>query len=285
MPRGKRFSGVHELIEVLIRVPAWVGPVLAVSLFLVLFFLAPLFFRSDGSNPRAVNMAPVFAVLSKDAALPAGGFIILIWIVAEFMKRARPRLLDRQNGLDDIRRLPWQQFESLVAEAYHRQGYDVEHTGDSSPDGGVDLILCKHGHTILVQCKQWRERQLGVRIARELLGVVASEKATSGILVTSGQFTAEARRFAEGNPIELVDGPALAALVADVRRAKADAAAKPPAEPSPHRSPPAAPQAAPTCPKCGSPMALRTAGRGPNAGSKFWGCSTYPRCKGTRPAE
>jgi restriction system protein len=285
MPRGKRFSATHELFELLIRVPAWVGPVLAVVLFLIFFFLAPLYFRSDGSNALASGMAPVFVFFSKGAAFFVGGSTLLVWIVAEFMKRARPRLLDSQGSLDDIRHLPWQHFESLVAEAYHRQGYDVEHTGDSSPDGGVDLILCKHGNTILVQCKQWRQRQLGVRMARELLGVVAGEKATSGILVTSGQFTAEARRFAEGNPIELVDGPALAALVADVRRAKADAAATPPAAPSPHRSPPAAPQAAPTCPKCGSPMVLRTAGRGPNAGSKFWGCSTYPRCKGTRPAE
>jgi superfamily I DNA/RNA helicase len=37
----------------------------------------------------------------------------------------------------------------------------------------------------------------------------------------------------------------------------------------------------PKCPKCGSEMKLRTARRGPNAGNKFWGCSTFPRCRGT----
>ncbi|MFQ5811379.1 MAG: topoisomerase DNA-binding C4 zinc finger domain-containing protein, partial [Armatimonadota bacterium] len=36
-----------------------------------------------------------------------------------------------------------------------------------------------------------------------------------------------------------------------------------------------------TCPACGSPMRLRTARRGPNAGSQFWGCSRYPACKAT----
>ena len=36
----------------------------------------------------------------------------------------------------------------------------------------------------------------------------------------------------------------------------------------------------PFCPKCGSKMALRTARNGPHAGSKFWGCSKYPKCKG-----
>lgn len=37
---------------------------------------------------------------------------------------------------------------------------------------------------------------------------------------------------------------------------------------------------APTCPKCGSPMVLRTATRGERAGKHFWGCSTYPHCHG-----
>jgi restriction system protein len=30
-------------------------------------------------------------------------------------------------------------------------------------------------------------------------------------------------------------------------------------------------------------MVLRTAKRGADAGSEFWGCTKYPACKGTRP--
>lgn len=33
------------------------------------------------------------------------------------------------------------------------------------------------------------------------------------------------------------------------------------------------------CPKCGSAMIRRTAKRGANAGNKFWGCSSYPKCR------
>ena len=36
-----------------------------------------------------------------------------------------------------------------------------------------------------------------------------------------------------------------------------------------------------TCRKCGSEMVVRTARRGKNSGSKFLGCSTYPKCKWT----
>lgn len=37
----------------------------------------------------------------------------------------------------------------------------------------------------------------------------------------------------------------------------------------------------PVCPLCGGEMRRRTAGKGPNAGRAFWGCSAYPACKGT----
>jgi len=36
------------------------------------------------------------------------------------------------------------------------------------------------------------------------------------------------------------------------------------------------------CPKCGSDLIVRTARRGPNAGGKFLGCRSYPRCKFTK---
>ncbi|MDR1594559.1 MAG: four helix bundle suffix domain-containing protein [Prevotellaceae bacterium] len=42
---------------------------------------------------------------------------------------------------------------------------------------------------------------------------------------------------------------------------------------------------APSCPNCGKPMTLRTAATGKNAGKEFWGCTSYPDCKGIRSAE
>ena len=41
----------------------------------------------------------------------------------------------------------------------------------------------------------------------------------------------------------------------------------------------------PKCPDCGELMALRTARQGKNEGSQFWGCTAYPKCKGTAPLE
>jgi len=50
------------------------------------------------------------------------------------------------------------------------------------------------------------------------------------------------------------------------------------------RSDPTA-KSAPACPVCGAMMTLRTARKGKNSGSQFWGCITYPECKGTLPLE
>ena len=44
----------------------------------------------------------------------------------------------------------------------------------------------------------------------------------------------------------------------------------------------AQPPAAPVCPRCGQPMVLRAARKGPHAGSQFWGCAGYPACRATR---
>lgn len=39
------------------------------------------------------------------------------------------------------------------------------------------------------------------------------------------------------------------------------------------------------CPLCGSPMVMQFATRGRNAGKTFWGCSQFPRCRGSRDAD
>ena len=43
-------------------------------------------------------------------------------------------------------------------------------------------------------------------------------------------------------------------------------------------------QGAPQCPRCGAEMALEMARRGKQAGARFWGCTEYPACRGTREA-
>ena len=60
-----------------------------------------------------------------------------------------------------------------------------------------------------MQCKQWRSQRVGVKVVRELLGVVTAEGAAGGIVVTAGSFTRDAQEFAGRVAVELIDGDRL----------------------------------------------------------------------------
>jgi restriction system protein len=106
--------------------------------------------------------------------------------------------------------------------------------------------------------------------------------------VTSGIFTSDAQAFAKGRNIELIDGPALAVMIESARVAhKVSPPIEKGARPAvaPARAVPAAPAAEPTCLRCGSAMVKRIAKQGANAGSAFWGCTAFPKCRGVRAAD
>ena len=145
------------------------------------------------------------------------------WIAAtaSFFGQAKRRvLLDTQTGIDSLRRMDWKEFEMLAGEAFRRQGYVIAENGLGGADGGIDLILRKNGKTTLAQCKQWRTRQISVNVVREMYGLLTHHRADAVKIVALADYTADARRFAQGKPIELVDGNALVATVRSVQRPK-----------------------------------------------------------------
>ena len=129
----------------------------------------------------------------------------------------RKRTLNVQTGLKSISNLDWKRFEQLVSEAFRRQGYSVTETGQGGADGGIDLALRKGSELFLVQCKQWRAYKVSVTIVRELYGVMAARGAAGGFVITSGNFTEDAKAFASGRNIELIDGLRLEKMIASVQ--------------------------------------------------------------------
>jgi restriction system protein len=90
-------------------------------------------------------------------------------------------------------------------------GYRAHRTRGSA-DGGVDIIAEKNGAKIVIQCKNYKAA-VGPAPVRDLFGVVMSEGASRGILVCTSTFSESAMAFAEGKPIELIDGEELATLI------------------------------------------------------------------------
>jgi restriction system protein len=108
--------------------------------------------------------------------------------------------------------LPSRDFEHLVERYYAEMGYRTELTPPRS-DGGRDVIadrdLLPVRQRIRVECKNWN-KAVGVKEVRALLGVIADEKATNGVLVATSGFTKPARDLAERNPsLTLLSGTEL----------------------------------------------------------------------------
>jgi restriction system protein len=105
------------------------------------------------------------------------------------------------------------EVERLVAEAYRRQGYQVDEPGAAAGESDDGMLLTKATQRVLLQCKYWKTRKLAEMPVRELYGMMAAQSANAGILITSGSFTLEASRFAGYGRIQLIDGPRLLAML------------------------------------------------------------------------
>lgn len=213
MARRRRTSLIVDLLEIAQAMPLWASLLVAAGTFAGLRFYAgteyPVFHvEAPGQIGQAfIEYIPRLAGFFGQYALPP---IFIIGGLGGLLKRrVQSRKFSNIASATDpghaIRGLSWQEFEQMVGESLRRQGYAVSPT-KSGPDGGVDLVLRKDGETFLVQCKQWRAYKVSVQVVRELYGVMAAQGVAGGFVVTTGTFTAEARKFAKGTNIHLIDG-------------------------------------------------------------------------------
>lgn len=291
MGRRAKTSPAEDLFHIVAYLPWWAGVVLAIVTYLLLHrWAAQPATVSTQAGQLGLSVIQVMGRAVAGALQYALPLIFLMAAGASAWKRKQRKALAEQVTQSDsasvLNGMTWQQFEQLVGEGFRLRGYRVTELGGAGPDGGVDLALTKGSEKFLVQCKQWRAMKVGVSVVRELYGAMAASGAAGGFVVTSGRFTQEAVAFASGRNIELIDGPQLHAMIGGARNVGATDAAAPFAHtlrpPPTTRQPAKTPQAAPACPHCGKPMVKRTAKRGSNTGQDFWGCTTYPGCRGTR---
>lgn len=287
---AKKSSFIEDLIEISAALPWKFGVLLAVISYFGLHHVATM--------QNAVPTAPgsFGEHVGKQVYITIATFMqyvmplaFLLGSALSFSKRKhRSQLIEKQSGIESVRAMSWQDFELLVGEAFRLQGYSVEERGGSAPDGGIDLILRKDGKKTLVQCKRWKTYFINVSLVRELFGVMAGEKADACIFVTSGTYTIDAVKFAQGKAIQLIDGEKLVQLVQRVRKSNPKTTQVSGRDADPWASGDQLEKErkietmAPSCPACGSVMVRRVAKKGSNAGNEFWGCPKFPTCRGVR---
>ena len=107
------------------------------------------------------------------------------------------------------------EFEHLVAELLRRMGYEAAVTNQSG-DYGVDVVARNGDETIAIQVKKYSPgNNVGNREVQMILGAMQLRtiRATKAVLITTSDFTIQAREQAKECPVELWDGAYLSLLV------------------------------------------------------------------------
>jgi len=223
---------------------------------------------SAGWNPRLVEgkQEPSTSGFPKvEQPVPGQDPVWEAWKAAPNSVKVKPS----EWSIELLRDLEWKRFEDVCQKFYQLKGIKSETTA-LGPDGGIDIHLYQDDSgkaTAIVQCKAWGKRYVGVQPVRELLGVMAHEKIAKGFFMASGNFSDDAKQFAQTNPITLVNGDMLVAMIKRLPEAQQQALLA---------FATAGDYTTPTCPSCGIKM-RRVAGT--NGRHDFWGCANYPRCR------
>jgi Holliday junction resolvasome RuvABC ATP-dependent DNA helicase subunit len=113
------------------------------------------------------------------------------------------------NLSDNLQTLSGQDFEKLIEALLTRMGFKTEMTSTTG-DGGIDIIAVLDkaivGGRYLFQCKRFAPDNLvGAPMVRDFYGAVTADRAVKGILITTSEFTVQAREFARRVGVELID--------------------------------------------------------------------------------
>lgn len=292
MARKRRTSPFEDLVEIASLLPYWASLIIAVVAYVVLHNYATADAQPviQPSSPVPQNIAGMmFRIFANVLQYLVPGAFLLGALISGF-KAFRGRALARQyvttpspvslpeeshRASKPTDEMNWQQFELLVGHAFRQAGYRVIDGGEIGADGGVDVHLSKGSQRFFVQCKHWKSKSVGVSVVRELYGVIVGAGVSGGFVVTSGRFTEDARVFAKGKRIGLIDGVKLDKMLRHAKKSVPE---------SEFRQAESTPET-PSCPKCSSSMVKRKARQGKHAGREFWGCSRFPKCKGIIPNE
>ncbi|MFF0775192.1 restriction endonuclease [Nonomuraea wenchangensis] len=159
-----------------------------------------------------------FAAEHPGWAAGIAGLLVMLFAGGLVLRRraieaGRRRFLAANAELEKVDLMSGREFEHLVAERMIAEGFRQVRECGGSGDFGVDITAVAPGHgRYAVQCKRY-VGSVGAPEVRNFLGALANTYAGhTGVLVTSGRLTRQARQEALGarEPLVLVERDRLA---------------------------------------------------------------------------
>lgn len=193
-------------------------------------------------------------------------------VEAEWTQRRAPTCdpLPTEWSTKLLFQVDWKLIEDLTAAYFRAKGWDASVTGNGADDG-VDIALRRSnsGQALIgvVQCKAWKEQLVGVSQIRELLGTMTHFSAPLGVFITLKGYTEQARAFAKGKHIQLIDAERLIKLIKGL---------DPITQKSLLEQITNGDFRVPSCPSCGTKLVKRSSR---SSNRTFWGCTNFPNCR------
>lgn len=262
-------SFITPLVAPLLKFLLWL-----VGIVLVVGFVVGMFTYGRPLRKRRKSDGTVEDILDIGAGI-SHIFIGMLLRTFSTKRAGRATWLDDQQILAMARGMKPSAFEEFVAKIFTALGYKTELVGGSG-DGGIDIDMTKNGRHYVVQCKKFITRKVNPHDVRDFFGAMGDRHIDGrGFFVTTNIFTLEAERFAEGKPMELIDGTEFVRLV---RESGVLGMATPVTPSAANAQEP--PLMKGICPNCGKELVIRT---NKTDGTRFFGCTGYPDCRFTKP--
>ncbi len=218
--------------------------------------------------------ASIYMLLGKFSYLYSGIILLIsaVALILESNKKKRGSLSYERKSLSDLRELSWKDFNEYITGLFEKLGYSLLDKRGLNAER-ADMKLERDGRRSIVRCKKYYVRKVPHSMVLEFYKAISRESSLEkGYFITTGFFSREAKKFASDKQLELIDG---VKLMDFVRIADSiDAAVEKSAIQNSLKGP------GYTCPMCGARMVLRTVDSNPHTVKHFWGCSSYPACKG-----
>lgn len=250
---------IQRLKTVLLSYPCRFSVGIAISGYLL---LSTLFFLVYSTYTHLALYIHTFQFITVIIA------VFLFLVVYGYLKKKK-ELIEQQTKQDEInslRRLSWGDFELLIREYFRQQAFKLVKPKFTHQCGEVDLLFYKKNTHYIVQCRHWRSKTIGISTVRELYEVLLQMKKNKLIIISSGNYTHEAKAFASDKPIQLVSGDELLLIMQKINISEVvlDNVNK---------------ENIDYCPACGDLLIKQRIQNSRYLGQDFYICIRYPQCQ------
>jgi len=131
----------------------------------------------------------------------------VIWMASLFVRMLTPtgkRSAGRElKNSEKLQKMDPYEFEKYVAEIYRRQNYKNVQVTVKSGDYGADILATDpSGRKVCIQCKRYQNK-VGVEAVQQINSARGYYRCQRAIVVSTSDFTKQAKSLAEKNGVEL----------------------------------------------------------------------------------